>query len=191
MGKVGILGGSFDPPHVAHVAMAEEAWARIPLDRVLYMPAPNPPHKTQLVLTPYELRVKMVELAIEGRRGLELSRMEEFRDGPSYTIDLLRHYMRLHNDEIFFIIGADTMNDLPSWLDPRGILELATIVVFPRTGFPSILPVEGDASVVLFEAPVIDVSSSEIRDKVAAGEPTKHFLPEPVHDFILEKSLYA
>ncbi len=170
--------------------MAREAVEKIPLERILFMPAPNPPHKIPEELTPYSLRLKMVELALSGDAGLELSRMEEFRNGPSYTVDLLKHYHQLHDDDVFFIIGADTLSDLPNWKDPGGILELTTLVVFPRTGYPSILPVAGGASVVLFEGPVIDISSTEIREKMAAGERMKRFLPEPVYEFILDNSLY-
>ncbi len=191
MDRVGILGGTFDPPHVAHIAMAEEAIREIPLEKVLFMPAPSPPRKAPHAVLPYALRLQMTELMVEGRAGFEVSRMEEFRDGPSFTVDLLRYYRRNYESEVFFIIGADSLYDFPSWRDPQGILELATLVVFPRTGFPMVLSVEGDASVVLFEQPVIDISSSDIRKILSAGEPAGRFLPKLVHDFILDKSLYT
>ncbi len=190
MGKIGILGGTFDPPHTAHLAMADEALKKIPLDRVLFMPAPQPPHKIPRPPSAYEDRLKMVELMLEGHDGLELSRMEEFREGPSYTVELLKHFQKSSADEIFFIIGADSLNDLPAWKDPGGILELATLVVFPRTGYRSVLTVGGDASVVLFEEPVIDISSSDIRRDMAAGKDAERYLTPSVREYILSKSLY-
>ena len=189
--RIGILGGTFDPPHIVHILMAEEAVNKIPLEKVLFMPAPNPPHKTSELETPYYLRLRMVELAIAGHPSLELSRMEEFRNGPSFTIDLLKHYRERYDDDLFFIIGADTLSDLPNWKDPEGVLKLATLVVFPRTGFPPILPIHGNASIVLFEAPIIDISSSDIRVKLAKGESVAEFLPKGVQNFILDNSLYV
>ena len=191
MARIGILGGSFDPPHNAHLAMARAARDRIPLDRVLFMPAPEPPHKRGAPMTPYETRVKMVALAIDGESGIELSRLEEFHEGPSYTVELLKHCHRELGEELYFIVGADSASELATWRDPTRVLQLATLVVFPRTGYESRIPVDGEASVVLFEEPVIDISSSEIREHV--GEPgflAKH-LPKAVQSFILDNSLYS
>lgn len=191
MSRVGILGGTFDPPHIAHLTMAETALRRIPLDKVLLMPAPSPPQKDAGALTPYPYRVEMVSRAIEGREGLELSRLEEFRSGTSYTVELLRHFRESTGDEPYLILGADSVHDLPNWKEPASILTLATLVVFPRTGFSSVVPVDGDASIVLFEEPVIDVSSTEIRALVRAGRSVGKWLSPPVHEFILDNGLYT
>lgn len=191
MSRVGILGGTFDPPHNAHLVMAETALARIPLDRVLFMPAPDPPLKNADEVTPYGERLEMVSLALQGRDGLELSRLEEIRSGPSYTVDLLRHYRGLYGEEPFLILGADSVCELPGWREPEAILALATLVVFPRTGYSAHVPVKGDASVVLFEAPVVDVSSTDIRARIRAGAPVHPLLPEKVLEFILDRGLYA
>lgn len=191
MGNVGILGGSFDPPHVAHIAMARAALDRLPLDKVLFMPAPNPPHKTREALSPYESRKAMVEIAIRGEEGMELSVMEEFGEGPSYTHELLERLSKQSESGLYLIVGADSVADLPNWRDPRSILGLATLVVFPRTGFSSVVPVEGDASVVLFEEPVIDVSSTEIREKLRRGESTDGLILDAVRKFILDNSLFG
>jgi nicotinate-nucleotide adenylyltransferase len=185
------MGGSFDPPHHAHVAMAETALRRIPLDEVLFVPAPLPPLKEPGELTPYADRLEMVRLAIEDREGLLVSRLEEFRSGPSYTAELLRHYRRRFADEPFLILGADSVQDLPRWKEPEAILSLATLVVFPRSGFSSRVPVGGDAAVVLFEAPLIDISSTDIRARVRAGSPVASLLPQAVLDFVLDKGLYT
>jgi nicotinate-nucleotide adenylyltransferase len=133
----------------------------------------------------------MVRLAVEGRRGLELSRLEEFRAGPSYTVDLLRRFLRANRGEPFLILGADSVCDLPRWKEPEEILALATLVVFPRTGYTSRLPVKGDASVILFESPVIDLSSTDIRARVRAGGDIRGLLPDAVAEFVLDKGLYT
>ena len=191
MSRVGILGGTFDPPHNAHLVMAETALARVPLDKVLFMPAPDSPLKNAVAVTPYDTRVEMLGLAIRGRRGLELSRLEEFRPGPSFTVDLLRHYRTMFGEEPFLILGADSVCDLVRWREPETVLSLATLVVFPRTGYSPRVPVSGDASVVMFEAPVVDISSTDIRARIRAGAPVRSMLPESVLEFILDKRLYA
>jgi nicotinate-nucleotide adenylyltransferase len=191
VGRTGLLGGSFDPPHNAHLAMADTALRRVPLDEVLFVPAPSPPLKDRPDLTPYTERLEMVRLAIEGREGFRVSRLEEFRPGPSYTVELLRHFRRRFGDEPFLILGADSVEDLARWKDPEEILSLATLVVFPRTGYSVRVPVAGEAAVVLFESPVIDISSTDIRARVRAGLSIRSLLPQAVHDFVLDKGLYT
>lgn len=191
MKRVGILGGSFDPPHNAHLAMARVALERIPLDTVLFMPAPRPPHKKAGDLTSYAMRLHMTGLAVEGEPGLQVSRMEEARTGPSYTVDLLERYRREHDDDVYLILGADSVNDLPDWKSPASILNIATLVVFPRAGYAPVVPVEGESAVVLFEEPLIDISSSGIRERVRDGKPIDSLVPKPVHKFILDNSLYS
>jgi nicotinate-nucleotide adenylyltransferase len=117
--------------------------------------------------------------------------MEEFRDGPSYTVDLLRHYRMSNDDDVHLIIGADSLAEMQSWRDPETILELATLVVFPRSGYASIVPVDAAASVVLFEDPIIDISSTEVRAAYKLGEDAIDQLPPGIHDFILDNSLYS
>jgi nicotinate-nucleotide adenylyltransferase len=117
--------------------------------------------------------------------------LEEARSGPSYTIDLLRAFKRQSRSDPFFILGADSVSDLPKWKDPRAILKLATVVVFPRTGSSSRIAVEGPVSVVLFESPVIDISSTEIRARVRAGRSIHSLVPSAVNQFILDNGLYT
>ena len=191
MANIGILGGTFDPPHTAHIAMARAALDRLPLQKVLFMPAPRPPHKDPGRLSPYQLRKKMVELAIEGEQGIELSLMEETGDGRSYTHQMLESLRSESDSGLYLILGSDSVADLPNWCDPKRILELITLVVFPRTGYASIVPIETDVAVVFFEEPVIDVSSTEIREKYRRGEPVVGLLPTRVHKFILDNSLYS
>jgi nicotinate-nucleotide adenylyltransferase len=187
--RIGIIGGTFDPPHNAHLDMARQAKSKLFLEKILFMPAPNPPHKT--AWSTYETRVRMVELAVSGCPFMELSRLEEFRSGSSFTVDLLEFYRRSHDDDIYFLMGSDSLVDLASWKDPRRILEMATLVIFRRTGFDPKVPIEGDAAVVLFNEPVMDISSSAIREGFASGAPVKPYLPKKVLDFILDNSLYS
>ena len=191
MKRVGILGGSFDPPHNAPLAMARVALERIPLDTVLFMPAPRPPHKKPDDLTSYSMRLNMTGLAVEGESGLQVSRMEEAHTGPSYTVELLERYRREHDDDLYLILGADSVNELPDWKSTTSILNLATLVVFPRAGYAPVVPVEGEAAVVLFEEPLIDISSSGIRQRVRDGKPIDSLVPKAVHKFILDNSLYS
>jgi nicotinate-nucleotide adenylyltransferase len=189
--RIGILGGTFDPPHLAHVAMAQTAKETLGLRTVLLMPALEPPHKTDADVSPYENRVTMARLAAAGREGIEVSRMEELRQGRSYTVDLLREYAEAHDDDLYFILGADSLRDFSSWKDPGGILRMATIVVFPRTDASAYLEVGGEASLVVFEKPVIDVSSNDIRKRYRNGESVGSLVPEQVNTYILNCSLYS
>jgi nicotinate-nucleotide adenylyltransferase len=185
------MGGTFDPPHKAHIAIAEASLRGVPLDTVLFMPAPEAPLKPSARVSRYEDRCEMVRLAIEGRTGFELSRLEEFRRGPSYTVDLLRHFLRAGGGEPYLILGADSVCDLPRWKEPEEILSLATLVVFPRTGYSSRVSVEGGASIVLFESPLIDLSSSEIRERIRGGGSVRGLVPDAVAEFVLDKGLYT
>ena len=189
MNRIGVIGGTFDPPHRAHLEMARTTIDRLPIETVLFMPAPRPPHKSTDAMTPFELRVKMVELAIAGQEGFELSRMESEGEGASYTVDLLRRLARQY-DDIYMIIGADSLQDLPTWKEPESILELATLDVFARTGHPLQLPVGGPASLIVFEEPVIDVSSTELRATFRSGRGADD-VPVAVRQFILDNSLYS
>jgi len=189
--KVGILGGSFDPPHVGHVAMACAARDKLGLDRVLLMPAPRPPHKDAAGLSSWEHRLEMTRLAASGLDGIEVSLHEQDTEGASYTVESLKRYHELYDDDVYFILGADSLREMAGWKDPESILELATIVVFPREGIGLGLPVAGDASIVLFDSPAIDVSSSEIRRLRRAGDPVDSLVPAAVFEYIESHSLYT
>lgn len=190
MKRVGILGGSFDPPHVAHAAMAVRARDALGLDAVVYMPAPSPPHKTAAELSPYEHRVQMTELAAAAA-GVDVSRFEERRSGPSFTVDLVREYRAATGNDVYFIVGADSLRDLPTWRDPAGMLASCTLVVFPRDGIPLFLAVEGDAALVVFEAPEITVSSTAIRERVQEGRSIDEMVPPAVAAYIHDHRLYT
>jgi len=187
--RIGLLGGTFDPPHLGHLSMARVARDVLGLDRVLFSVSPHPPHKRAEATGDYGRRVEMVRLAIAGADGIALTRIEEPHD-PSYTADLLRACHFRTRADLYFIIGADSLAELPSWKDPAEIVRLATLVVFPRDHRPVFLGVPGDASLAVFEAPVIDVSSSGIRASIRAGEVPRDSLAPAVAAYIEQHGLY-
>ena len=188
--RIGILGGTFDPPHVGHTAMARAARDVLGLDRVLFSPAPHPPHKSDADTTPLEHRAAMVEAAIALEERMVMAGIED-ANATSYTVDLLRACRALTAADLYFILGADSLAQLASWKEPAEIARLATLVVFPRRDTPARAPVAGDASLVVFEAPVVDVSSTEIRSRLERGESAAGGLSPAVARYIEHHRLYA
>ena len=188
--RVGLLGGTFDPPHNAHLVMAQTARAALGLERVLLVPATRPPHKED-DHTAWAHRLAMSEAAAAGVEGVELSRIEEDGEGLSYTAGLLERAREQFGDDLYFIMGADSLREFPSWHDPERILKLCTVVVFPRDAIPMHCAVEGSAALVMFEAPVIDVSSTEVRDCVRARGSWEDLVPDAVAEYIRHNRLYT
>jgi len=187
--RIGVIGGTFDPPHTGHVAMAQAARRSLGLDRVLFSVAPRPPHKLDEPTSPLEHRVRMVEIAIEHEEGLAITRIEESHD-VSYTVDMLRACRLQTRADIYFILGADSLVELASWKEPAEILRLATLVVFPRGDIAARLDVPGPAAVVFFESPRIDVSSTGVRASLAAGRDADGALAAGVAVYALQHALY-
>jgi nicotinate-nucleotide adenylyltransferase len=188
--RIGILGGTFDPPHAGHVRMAAAARDALGLDRVFFSPAPHPPHKQGEPLTGWEHRRGMTAAAIAGEPGLFLTGIER-GEGPSYTVDLLRAASARTRADLYFILGADSLAGLASWREPREILRLCTLAVFPRDAEAVRLPVPGSASVVVFESPRVDVSSTGLRAALAAGAPSPAGMPPAVLAYIERHRLYG
>jgi len=191
MSRVGILGGTFDPPHVAHGAMAAAARDRVGLSSVCLMPALSPPHKRADEVSAYAHRLAMAQIAAAETAGVEVSRFEEGRGGPSYTVDLLHAYAGATGDELYFIMGSDSLAELATWSRPEALLAACTVVVFPRVGVPPRLEVPGPARVVVIEEPAIDVSSSQIRARLRAGEPVDAMVAPGVLAYIRAHALYT
>ena len=187
--RIGVFGGTFDPPHEGHVRMAVHAREALGLDRVLFSVAPRPPHKSAGSTTAFEHRVEMVRLAIHGADGLALTHIEE-PDDVSYTVDLLRGCRERTRADLYFIMGADSLEELPGWKDPEEILSLATLVVFARDDRPMRLGVPGPAALVVFETPRIDVSSTTLREQLERGESAPDLLPAAVADYAGRNGLY-
>lgn len=187
--RIGIMGGTFDPPHTGHVSMAREARRALDLDRVLFSVAPRPPHKLNEPTTPLEHRVRMVEIAIAHEDGVLLTRIEDAHE-TSYTVDLLRACRMRTRASLYFLLGADSLAELSTWKDPEEILELATLVVFPRDDISMRLGVSGPAALVMFESPRIDVSSTSVRASLASGRDMNGALPSGVAAYAREHGLY-
>jgi nicotinate-nucleotide adenylyltransferase len=195
--RVGILGGTFNPPHIAHLVCAQEALWQLGLDRVLLMPVAIPPHKEADGDPGAETRVGLCEAAVAGDDRLGVSRLELDRPGPSYTVDTLR---ALHatspGDDLTFIVGGDMAASLPEWREPEAVLELATLAVAERgeTRRPEIRErlagLRGADRVRFFAMPRMDLSSTEIRERVRAGRPIRYLVPDDVARLIRARGLY-
>jgi nicotinate-nucleotide adenylyltransferase len=194
---VGILGGTFNPPHVGHLVMVLEALDQLDLDRVLLMPVAQPPHKEALSDPGADVRLELCRLAIAGEDRVEVSDLEIERGGASYTVDTLRAlHERDPEHALTFIVGGDMAYSLPSWREPEAVLELARLAVAERDGLrrediaERLEPLHEGDRVVFFDMPRIDLSSSAIRARVAAGRPIRYLVPDPVVDVIRARSLY-
>jgi nicotinate-nucleotide adenylyltransferase len=194
--RLGLLGGTFDPPHYGHLAAAQEAAARLPLDRVLFLPARQNPLKRSAPGSSAEDRCAMVVLAIADNPLFELSRLDIDRPSPSYTADLLRALQRV-GQHLFFIVGADILPELARWREPDEILRLARLVVVNRPGtapsdvgaLEAVVPGAAER-VDLIEMPGLAIASRELRERVRAGLPIRYLTPPSVEHYIAEHGLY-
>lgn len=195
MKRLGILGGTFDPIHIGHLVMASYAIDALSLDEVWFMPAQTPPHK-QRQITHVEHRAEMCRLAVELDSRFEFSNLDLQGDAPSYTSELLERMHRLLPDaELVFLIGTDSLIGFPTWHEPEKILALASLGVAERPGTvveESVLDALPHLreKVQLFDSPLIELSSTEIRERRSAGKSITYLVPEQVEDYILEKGLY-
>ena len=200
--RLGIFGGTFDPVHFGHLALAEECLAVAGLDEVWLVPAASPPHKGGKKLSRFDQRKEMLELAIAGNEKFKVEPMEADRPGPSFTSDTLEEIQkRKPNDELFLIIGGDSALEFSTWKDPAKIASLATIIVRIRPGV--IMPTEqefisqlgkelGVLPKVIFVAgpPYLDVSSSLLKERVSNNKSVRYLLPRAVEVYIQQKKLY-
>ncbi len=196
--RVGLFGGTFDPPHVGHLILAAEAKSQLELSRVLWTVTPDPPHKQDQPITSLEHRLAMVKLAIEDNPSFELSRVELDRPGPHYTVDTIKILAEQNpGTEIVPIIGGDSLNDLPTWHQPQEILYAAHWVgVMRRPGEKANLQelereLPGISSKVHYvDAPLLEIASREIRVRAATGKPFRYYLPASVYEYIEQHHLY-
>ena len=186
--RVGIFGGTFDPVHVGHLAIANAALESIPLDRVLFIPAHRAPLKEHGPVAGAADRLAMLELAVVGEPRFSVSRIELDREGPSYTVDTLEALAGA--DELFLMLGGDALAALPRWKDPDRIAQLATLVVAERPGAPERAGSQGRALIVAFDAPRLDISSRELRARAARGRSLRYLVPDPVWRHIEARGLY-
>ena len=196
--RVGLFGGTFDPPHLGHLILASEAQSQLELTRLLWTVTPDPPHKQDQTITPLEHRLAMVKLAIRDDPSFELSEIELNRPGPHYTIDTIKLLAEENpGAEIVPVIGADSLNDLPTWHQPREIVYAAHWVgVMRRPGEKMDLQtlekeLPGISSKVHYvDAPLLEIASREIRNRVVTGKPFRYYLPESVYEYIEQHHLY-
>jgi nicotinate-nucleotide adenylyltransferase len=202
MRRVGVFGGTFDPVHYGHLVVAEEVYATLHLTEMIFVPAGQPPHKTGEVITAAEHRLAMLELAIASNPHFTISRVDLDRPGPSYTVDTLRLLRKQWGEEtaIYFVIGGDSLEDLLSWHNSHGILELLThLVAVKRPGYDKSeeyyarlearLPGIKQRLLVV-EAPQFGISASNLRSRIAEGRPIKYQTPDNVESYIIQHGLY-
>lgn len=201
--KIGVLGGSFNPVHIGHLLMAEGAVEALGLEKVLFIPARQPPHKDPTQLAPAADRTRMLRRAIKGNEKFELSRIELQRKGPSYTIDTIRRLRRElgAGAALYFLVGADSIGELPAWKDAPLLVQLCRVVPITRPGNRSGDEIHRLAQAIgekaaheilarLLKIPLVDVSSSEIRRRLRSGASIRYLVPEPVRRYIEERRLY-
>jgi len=197
--RIGILGGTFDPPHLAHLAIAEEAREALGLERVVFVPAGQPWQKADRGVTPGPIRLAMVERAIAGNPSFSVDRSEVDRSGPTYTVDTLAAFAAREpaGTELWFILSAEALAGLATWRDPERVVALAHLCVVPRgrgagdaaTAFRDRYPTAADR-VVALDRPRLDISSTEIRERVRTGRSIRYLVPDGVVDLVTRYALY-
>lgn len=188
--RIGILGGTFNPPHFGHLALADEARRRLKLDKVIFIPALIPPHKMLKDDDP-AIRYKMTVLACRHNPAFEVSSMELDRNAISYSVDTLRELKKRHGNlvQFFFITGSDSLEELKTWKESKELLKLAHFVAAKRHGFP--LPLSGlKSGMITLDMAPVNISSSMIRSRVKRALSIKRLVPESVRMFIKDKGLY-
>ena len=196
--KLGLLGGTFDPVHNGHIALAEAGMTELGLDELLFIPAPAPPHKSGRVITPFAQRYAMVQLAIAGRPNFWLSDLEAKRTGKSYTYDTLKTLKdQTPQCELYFLTGADALEGFTHWYRWQDILDLCTLVVTTRPGFAFETPKELAAEslkrqrgVLLLEKDEVDISATKLRESIALGAAWQQWVPKAVAEYIQTNHLY-
>ena len=184
--RIGILGGTFDPIHLGHLAAARAAMDCEHLDRVLFIPTGVPPHRPATAANA-EQRMEMVRLAIDDEKRFEVSDLEVRRRGLSYTVDTLRELRRLHpKDELFLVLGWDAAKLFSTWHEPAEVRRLASLVIVTRPGSG---PPTGTSDIVC-ERPTPDISASELRRAIASGERVTDMVPDAVAAYIARNGLY-
>ena len=196
VGRIGVLGGTFDPIHYGHLAAAEEARAKLSLREVIFVVAGLPPHKLDEEITPAEHRYAMVELAIASNPYFSLSRIDIDRPGPSYTVDTIALLRQQRTEEIYFIMGMDALMEIDTWHQPQRLIQLCRLVAVERPDFvPDLGRLEAAvpgiaARTEIIEMPQLEISSTDLQRRVREGLPIKYQLPPQVEEYIYQHRLY-
>jgi len=196
--RVGILGGTFNPPHLGHLICAQEAYLQLKLDRVTLIPARIPPHKPVDDEPGPEHRLELCRVAVGNDDRFDVSDVEIMREGPSYTVDTLELlHSREPESELFLIVGGDIAAGLRSWRDPERVLSLATLAVAGRRGTSraevddALSGISGGERAEFFQMPTISIASTALRRRVRAGEPIRYYVPDAVVSYIDRHRLYG
>ena len=197
--RIGILGGTFNPPHLGHLICAQEAYLQLGLDRVTLIPARIPPHKAVEDEPGAEHRLELCRLAVRGdEERFDVSGAEIEREGPSYTVDTLEElHARAPDHQLFLIVGGDIAAGLPGWREPERVLSLATLAVAKRRGTSqetvgeAVGSLRGGERAQFFHMPRIGISSTMLRDRVRAGQPIRYYVPDALVSYIERHRLYA
>ena len=197
-GSVGILGGTFDPIHHGHLAIAEEAREALGLEQVLFVPAASPPHKPDRLVSAPEDRLALVRLAVAGNPAFAASDLEVRRGGTSYTVDTLEALRVDGLAEPWLILSSEALALLPTWREPRRVLELARLAVVPRGGFDPLGPAWAEAAFPgaaarfrFLSGPLLPISGSVVRRRARAGRSVRYLVPDAVAAYIAQHRLYA
>ncbi len=198
--RIGVLGGSFDPPHAGHLMIAREARARVGLDAVLFIPAGEQWLKEGQAVAAATHRLAMTHLAVQRQEACAVLDVEVTRPGPSYTVDTLTHLAERADapTEWFFILGADALDDLPRWSRPQELARLCSLIVMPRaasgpsdvSAVSAAVPGLRERVIILEDAPRVDISSSSVRRMMADGAPMRGIVPDAVARYIAAHRLY-
>jgi nicotinate-nucleotide adenylyltransferase len=198
MAGIGVLGGTFDPPHNGHLAIAQEALTRLGLSQVVFAPTRKPPHKLGNQITPIEHRLEMVRLAIAENPRFTLSRVDVDREGPTYTVDTIRLLRQQWGEgiDLYFIMGLDSLANILTWHAPDELIRLCRLAVFNRPGFTVDLDALDaklpglSARVIMLSSPALDIAASDLQQHVRAGESIQRLVPAAVAAYIAEHGLY-
>ena len=197
--RLGIFGGTFDPPHLGHLILASEAAEKLRLDRVLWVITPDPPHKPTSIVSPLAMRLELLQAALQDEPLFEVSRVDLDRPGPQYAVDTLRLLAEQYpGSPLYYLIGGDSLHDLPAWYAPERLIAFtAGIGVMRRPGdrvnlerleerLPGI-----SAKLCFIDAPLLEISSRDLRERIRSGRPARHFLPEAVWNLISKNRFYT
>ena len=198
--RIGIMGGTFDPIHYGHLAAAEAARVEFGLCKVIFMPAGNPPHKQSQKISDAEHRYRMTALATSSNSGFEVSRLEVDKAGITYTFDTMEELRSIYGEapEIYFITGADAVLELLTWYKLGELLTLCKFIAVTRPGFDickleqkiAEITSKYDGEIICLEVPLLEISSTDIRERIKNGKPVKYLLPEEVEAYIHKNGLY-
>ena len=199
--RIGVFGGTFDPIHLGHLLLAEQCREQGQLDQVWFVPSARPPHKDAPAISPFAQRVEMLQLAIAGQPAFRVDELEKDRPGPSFTVDTLESiHQRQPQDELFLLLGSDSLHDLPHWYEPDRIVRAATLLVMARSDWVLLsaeelhgelrLPPEVPVRLQVVQVPLIGIASRDLRRRAESGRSFTLLLPRAVEAYIHDKLLY-